>query len=352
MVRVSRRNWGSADGKDIFLFDLACPGMSVSVSNYGAVLQSFEVEDARGNDLDIVLGYDTLGEYLSGRHFFGAMIGPLADRLEQGRCVLAGMTVQLPLNAGPDSMHSGPSGFHSQVWDWQTLPDGVLFRRAFPHLSLGFPGEMQVSLVYRLSSPFTLRMEYRAVCSRETALSFTNHSYFNLDGAQRDCRDHVLQVFSDAFAQTAREQDPLVTGRFLFVQGTPLDLRAGARIGDVITRNEHREIAAAGGIDHFYRGRGEGFRDMARLSSKRSGLGLTCRTDADGILVYTGNGLSDSAGKAGMTYGKHWAVCLETGQMPNAVNFQGFRERVVFAPGEEYRSVTEFAVTREVPSES
>lgn len=344
MVQVSRRDWGTHKGKDVSLFTVAGEGLIFTVSNYGGVLQSFITRDARDEPLDIVLGYDSLEDYLAGRHYFGAMIGPIADRMAQGRCTLAGQTVQLPKNAGPDSMHSGPDGFHSQVWDWEILPDGVKFYLCFPEGSLLFPGVMQASLVYRVPRLNTLRLEYRAACSMETALSFTNHSYFNLEGVRRDCLDHSLQVISDNYAETTCGPAPLVTGRFPEVAGTPLDFRADARVGDAVGQSWHREIAAAGGIDHYYKVKGSGFRNAAKLSCEHSGLRLVCRTDAGGVLVYTGNGLSKMNGKSGTEYGKHWGVCLETGELPNAVNLPKHRASVLLSPGEEYRRAAEFIV--------
>ncbi len=349
MVQVSRRDWGTHEGKEVSLFTVAGEGLIVSVSNYGGVLQSLIARDAGDEPLDIVLGYDSLGDYLAGRHFFGAMIGPIADRMAQGRCTLAGQTVQLPRNAGPDSMHSGPDGFHSQVWDWETLPDGVRFSLCFPEGSLLFPGRMQASLTYRIPRLNTLRLEYRAACSVETSLSFTNHSYFNLEGARRDCLDQSLKVFSDHYAETTCGPAPLVTGRFPEVADTPLDFRAETRIGDAVGQAWNREVAAADGVDHYYKVRGSGFRIAARLSCAHSGLRLACRTDAGGVLVYTGNGLSEVNGKSGMKYGKHWGVCLETGELPNAVNLPEHRASVLLSPGEEYCRATEFIVERTEP---
>ena len=344
MIQLSSAHWGTDQGKDVFLYTLAGGGVEASVSNYGGVLQSFLVNDAKGKPLDIVLGYDTLEAYKKGPYFFGAMIGPVADRLAEGRCTLDGKTVQLSKNAGPDSMHSGPCGFHAQVWDTEILEDRVVFYRTFLDGALGFPGEMRVRLGYSIPKPFTLRLTYHATCGREAALSFTNHSYFNLDGARRDCLDHALLIHSDVYAETAREVDPLVTGRLLDVSGTPFDLRALTRLGDPLRQTEDREIASAGGIDHYFKVRGKGFREAAMLQSAESGLRLSCRSDADGILVYTGNGLLNAAGKAGKRYDRHWGVCLETGQLPNAVNFPQHRASVLFEPGKEYQSVTEFAI--------
>ena len=320
--------------------------MSAAVTNFGGILQSLTVRDARGEALDVVLGYDTLAEYIADGTFFGAMIGPIADRMDGGRCTLAGKQVELPKNAGPDSMHSGPRGFHRQIWDWEELPDGISLFRRFADGELGFPGSLSARLNYRLTGG-ALRLECAARSDRETALSFTNHSYFNLDGARGDCRDHVLALSASRYAQTRRETDPIVTGRSMDVAGTPLDFRTGRAVGDAVAHPEFSEIRAAGGVDHYFLSDGEGFREMATLTSPASGLKLTCSSDAPGLLVYTGNGLDGVSGKAGNIYGRHWGVCLETGRFPNAVNFPERRKDVLLQPGEAYESATEFAFSAE-----
>lgn len=347
MVRVSRTPWGNHLGQDVSLYVLQGEGLRAAVSNYGALLQSLVMEDAPGGLSDLVLGYDSLKEYLEGESFFGASIGPVADRLAGGSCEVGGRTVRLPRNAGPDSMHSGPGGFHSRMWEADILEDGVAFTGVFPEEPDGFPGTLTARLAYRLLPGRALRLEYAASCTRETALSFTNHTYFNLSGAKTDSRGHTLRLNADFYAETNCGIDPLVTGRFLGVAGTPLDFREGAVIGDAVSRLEHPEIRSAGGVDHFFSVRGAGFREMAELLSPKDGLRLACFSDADGLMVYTGNFIAPGTrGKAGAAYGPNSGVCLETGQPPNAVNFPAHRARVVKAAGEPYQAATEYRLER------
>ena len=346
-MKIERHLWGEIEGRDIYLFDLDDGrGMRASVSNYGGVLQGLVVRDGCGLPLDVVLGYDTLAEYRAGETFFGAMIGPIADRLDGGHCTLGEAEVQLDRNAGPDSMHSGPKGFHSRIWDWVELPDGICFHRCFAPGEIGFPGNMDVRLSYRLCERDVLRLEYSAECDCETALSFTNHSYFNLDGGKKHCRNQRLTVFADRYAETERDCDPICTGRALSVEGTPFDLRHGEMVGEVVRRTDFREIRTGGGVDHYFLVDGSGMRVHARLESPDSGLRLECASDAPGLLIYTGNGLEAERGKGGAVYGKNWAVCLETGRFPNAVNFPALRAQVLLRPGERYESATEFRFGR------
>ncbi len=342
-MKINRRPWGEVDGAPVWLFDIEGEGVRVAVSNYGGVIQSLEVARSQGQHADVVLGYDTLDEYQRSDTFFGAMIGPVADRLAGGRCMLDGREVRLPLNAGPDSMHCADRGFHRALWDWRALEDGLCLSRTFQEVPDGFPGALSVELRYRIPAPRALRLEYAASCTRETAVSFTNHSYFNLSGMRSDCRGHLLQVNAGRYAETTCTADPICTGRALAVAGTPLDLRAGATVGSAVDRVDFAEIASAGGVDHYFLAEGEGLREVARLRCPQTGLQLRCLSDAPGLLVYTGNGLEGELGKGGAVYGRNWGVCLETARFPNAVNLPEWRPQVLLNSGERYTAVTEFA---------
>lgn len=345
-MQISKRIWGQWKGENVYLYDLQAGGMRMRVSNCGALLQSLLISNARGDEVDVVLGYDSLQEYLCSETFFGAMVGPIADRLAGGCCVLDGQTVQFPCNAGPDSMHSANHGFHAFLWQAEELDDGIAFHRTFAAGETPLPGNLQVELRYRIPEPGVLRLEYRAFCDRETALSFTNHSYFTLNGGADSCRDHVLALRASTYAETCRQSDPICTGRVLQVQGTPFDLRAGATIGEVLARQDFPEICTGGGIDHYFPVDGAGMRVHAELASPGDGLKLTCRSDAPGVLVYTANGLAAEKGKGGRIYGRNWAVCLETERFPNAVNQPHLRGQVLLAPGEVDSSATEFVFAR------
>ena len=340
-VNVTRRPWGSVGDAAVWLFDLEAGDLRASVSNYGGVIQALRVSGG-GRDMDVVLGYDSLEEYRRSDTFFGAMIGPLADRVAGGRCTLDGRTVRLPLNAGPDSSHCGEKGFHCRVWNWREEVDGLCLFADLDERSTGFPGVLSVRLRYRLLSPRTLRLEYAAECTRQTALSLTNHSYFTLNGGRGNCRDHRLTLRAERFAETERESDPICTGRTLPVAGTPLDFREETRIGDAVDRRDFSEIARAGGVDHYFPVAGTGLREFALLRCEESGLSLRCRSDAPGLLVYTANGLEAERGKGGAIYGRNWGVCLETERFPNGVNLPDWRGGVLLEPGERFTSATEF----------
>lgn len=338
-MRITELAWESAR-----LFEIAEEGgLCVRVSDLGGLLQSAVLPDG----WQAVLGYDTPEEYLCAETFFGACIGPIADRMTGGSCVLGGETVILPCNAGPDAMHSGSNGFHRHKWNAELLPDGVRLYRSFTRADTGFPGTLDAQISVRVHGT-TLRLEYAAKCDRETAVSFTNHSYFRL--GEGSCREQILRVNASRYAETTCTDAPACTGAARSVEGTPLDLRCGTRIGDALDRTDFPEIASAGGIDHYFLVDGEGMREHARLTA--GARELICRSDAPGVLVYTANGLTTEPGRGGEIYGQNTAVCLETERFPNAVNLPNLRSGVLLRPGEVYESATEFCFKcRQTPVE-
>ena len=341
-MKIARRPWGRVGDRPVWLFELERDGLRAAVSNYGGILQSLWVSDGSGRSLDAVLGYDTLEEYQNSDTFFGAAVGPVADRIAGGQCLLDGRVIRLPRNAGPDISHSGDGGFHRRVWEWREEADGLCLFADMDEAATGFPGTLSVELRYRLLPPRTLRLEYAARCTRETAVSITNHSYFTLNGGRGDCLDHLLTLRAGRYAQTCRDADPIPTGRLLSVAGTPLDFREGAPIGGAVDRFDFGEIARAGGVDHYFAVEGSGLREHAVLRCPDTGLALRCRSDAPGLLVYTANGLDAERGKGGRIYGGRYAVCLETERLPNAVNLEEWRPQVLLEPGEVAASATEF----------
>lgn len=345
MVRVEKQQWGSVDGKTVHLFHIwNTSGMKLSVSDYGGVIQSWIVTKPDGGKIDIVLGYDTLREYIAGETFFGAAVGPIADRLAGGKCEISGKTLQFPLNAGPDCMHSGSNGFHSRIWNWEILENGLALSYAYSPEENPLQANLQVSIRYLADENNGFCIEYAAKADRETLLSLTNHSYFTLSGGQTDCRNDLLTVHADVYARTMRESDPICTGETCSVEHTPMDLRCGVRIGDVLAQDAFPEIRTAGGIDHYFPVNGSGMREHARLYSPENGMTLVCQSDAPGVLIYTANGLERELGKGGLVYGKNYAVCMETECFPNGANFPQHRSQVLLPAGETFASCTGYRI--------
>lgn len=345
MICAEKELWGLIEKEPVYLFRLRDEeGMEIDVSNYGCIIQGWRVRTPAGSGLDLVLGYDSLEEYRSSETYFGAAIGPVADRLANGRCIVGNEKIQFPINSGVDCVHSGKNGYHSRIWDWHILDEGIEFAYTYPTDENPLPGCLHVVIRYLLLPENTLRIEYEAKSNCDTIVSMTNHSYFTLNSGCTDCKEDILKLNANHYAETCRDTDPICSGRSMSVEGTPLDFKAGKCLKDALSETDFSEIQRAGGIDHYFLVDGSGMREHARLHSASSGLILVCRSDAPGILVYTANGLENEKGKNDQVYHRNYGVCMETECFPNAANIADYRNQVLLPAGNTVTTCTEFSI--------
>lgn len=321
MLQITQTPFGTLDSAPVSLYTLSrASGIRVRVCDYGGIIQSVLVPQPDGAMREVVLGYDTLDEYVRDALSFGATIGPIADVVTDGRFTLDGQPVQWEKNLGSDCIHSGSRGFHRQLFTAVAMPEALMLRRRFPAAFYGYPGELDVRILFSLPDEQTLQIDYAVTSPAAFAASVTNHSYFRL---------------SDA---------PTVENQLLCLQsGTrqPLDFSAPRRLGEALGSNQPG-IQKTGGIDHYYPIRGAGLRMAAQLYAPDTQLLLTCRTDAPGVLVYTANSVFDARGRGGAVYSRHSAVCLEAEAIPNAVNLPQ-HSQAVFPGGHFHKSCTQFS---------
>jgi aldose 1-epimerase len=341
--QISRKHFGfTPDGHEAYLYTLTNPGgMEVCITNYGGAVTSLKVPDRKGNLGDVVLGYETLDEYVRHPRFLGALIGRFANRLALGRFTLDDTPYQLVQNNGPNHLHGGIKGFHKVVWDAteEEGTDEVALRLSY--LSVdgeeGYPGNLQVNVSYILFRNNELRIEYHATTDKDTIINLTNHSYFNLA-----CSGHILehQLELNAEQFTPVGPDLIPTGEISDVDQTPLDFRQSTPIGQRINA-PFEQLAFVGGYDHNFVLRDSG--GMLRLASKvyepSSGRVLEVLTTQPGLQFYSGNFLDGSlTGKGGAVYQKHAGLCLETQHFPDSPNHPNF-PTVVLRPGEEFKQI-------------
>jgi len=333
------------DGKPVDLYTLSnSSGMVVKLTNQGGKIVQLLVPD-RNNQLgDVVLGYETLEQYLAGRQTFGAVIGRFANRIAKGRFTLHGTPFQLPLNNGANHLHGG-KGVQSQIMDGAQI-DGrtVQFIYRFADGEEGYPGTINMTVTYTLSEDHELGLIYEAATDRPTIINFTNHTYFNLAGeGSGDILDHDLLVNADQFTPCDATQIP--TGEICEVQATPLDFRRPSRIGARIDA-EDAQLKFGSGYDHNYvlNTARQGLTFAARLADPVSGRVMEVYTTEPGLQVYTGNfltGKETDVGKGGKPYTVRGAICLETQHFPDSPNHPHFPPTVL-NPGQGFRSVTIF----------
>ncbi len=312
-------------------------GASLTVLNYGAAIQSLRMPDKNGRLVDVVLGYDTAGEYAGNDAYLGATIGRVGNRIGGAAFSLNGKTWTLAKNDGENHLHGGLKGFDKQLWDMTAEPEAgrVVCRRLSPDGEEGYPGSLSVTVAFTLTEDNALRITYDADTDQDTPVNLTNHSYFNLDGGG-SVLGHRLQVWAERFCEG--DEGCLPTGRLLKVEGTPFDFRTGKTIGADIGA-DHIQLRRAGGYDHNYCLSGE---RAAVLFSETSGIEMTVDTDLPGMQVYSGNFLTRRRGKGGKEIDYRGALCLETQLYPNALVRYGFPNPILRA-GQHLRSETVYS---------
>lgn len=332
----------TADGATVMRHTLARSDLRVQVLDYGGILSRIEVPDRAGRVANVVLGAADLAGYAASDAHFGALIGRYANRIAGGRFELDGRTYELPRNEGRNTMHGGPQGFDRRVWRVEAA-DATSLTLAYrsPDGEQGFPGNLDVTVTYRLEDDGTLAIDYAAVTDRPTIVNLTNHSYFNLAGeGTGSALGHLVTVAADALLETDAEQIP--TGAILPVAGTPFDFRTPTTLGSRI-RTAHPQLALAHGYDHTYVLGGDGtLRVVARAVDPESGRCLTVATTEPGLQLYTANMLDGTVtGSGGGLYRAGDAVCFEAQGFPDAPNHRDFPSTVL-RPDAPFRATTTY----------
>ncbi|MBC15746.1 MAG: galactose-1-epimerase [Desulfovibrio sp.] len=346
-MEVVREKWGQLkDGRWAERFTLSnARGMQAVVTNYGATLIGLTAPDNNGNMTDVVLGFDTLDEYVHGRGYFGATIGRVANRLSGGSFMLDGKIHDVVQNKDGFQIHGGAGGFHSRLWEAEIRNDVTGSKLILSYRSEdgeeGYPGNVDVQAVFSMIEN-GLRMEYRAATDTPTVLTMTNHAYFNLSGRGADSiLDHVVTLNASGWLPTDEKQIP--TGEVAEVAGTPLDFSRPTAIGLRIDES-FPPLELAHGYDHFYIIDGDPceLTPAAQIFHGGSGRVLEVCTTQPGLQFYTGNHMADRInGKLGVLYGPRSGFCVETQGYVDAPNRPEF-PAVTLRPGETYHHVTEY----------
>ena len=324
----------------------AASGVSVRILSYGGIIAAVEAPDCDGRRANVVLGFADLASYEAhnGNCHFGALIGRFANRIARGRFTLDGATYQLPINDPPNSLHGGPDGFGRR--NWSLTPEGddsVRLSLRSPDGDAGFPGALEVTVVYRLGDDGALSIDYSARVDRPTVLNLTNHSYFNLAGnGSGSVERQVIRIEADQY--TPVDDSMIPTGAFADIEGTPFDFRATTEIGARLRAGDP-QLALTRGYDQNWvlRPATDGGLALAAVAhDPASGRALTCLTTQPGVQFYTGNFLDGTKrGSAGTLYRQGDGFTLETQHFPDSPNQPSFPSTVL-RPGETYRHSTVF----------
>ena len=316
----------TADGKRVDLYTLTnAGGMQVKITTYGATVVSLVVPDRNGKPADVVLGYDSLEEYIAGGNYFGCIVGRYANRIAGGKFTLNGTQYRLAANEGGNHLHGGLRGFDKVVWQAQEYEDnsdvGLRLSYKSPDGEEGYPGNLACTVSYTLGAANVLRIEYLAVTDSPTIVNLTNHAYFNLaEAGSGDILNHELMINADWFTPVDTRLIP--TGELKSVQGTPFDFTRPTAIGARID-HDHEQLIFGKGYDHNWvlNKDGDGPSLAARAMERSSGRTLEVYTTQPGLQFYSGNFLDNRiAAKAGQVYPHRGGFCLETQHFPDSPN--------------------------------
>lgn len=349
-IKIEQKSFGKIkkSGEEATLYTITNKnGASVDLSTYGAAIISIRVPDKNGKLKDVTQGYDNVTPYEeSPVGHAGGTIGPYANKINNGKFVLDGKEYQLECNKdnGKTHSHGGTQGFDTKNWKANILKDGIEFTYEKKDMESGYPGNVKASVIYKFDNNNNLHIQYKAKSDKNTVMNMTNHTYFNLDGAENtqenSVYEHVVSL-PNSSSYTVNSEIAVPTGEIAKVDDTPFDFRTPKKIGDVIEA-ESEQLKIGSGFDQNYcidNYDGKTLVEAADVKSNKTGITLKISTNLPGFQFYTANHLgkdSQPNGKSGTRYERRSSFCVEPQFYPNAINTESFAEKGILKAGEEF----------------
>ena len=325
---------GTFNGKKVYKVAITNGELSANVVSYGASLSKLIF-----NGVDVVLGFDTLEEYLNDTASIGRTIGRVCNRIKDAKFTLNGKEYNLTKNSGENCLHGGNNGLGKKVWDIvDQKENSVTMQCVCLDNEDGFPGNLTVQTTYSITDDNGLQTEHKAWCDKDTIVSITNHSYFNLNGhGEGNVLNHRLKIDSNTITPVDSSLCPFNT--FMDIKGGVFDFSEFKEIGKDIEKDDAL-LKICNGYDHNYMIDGDFSKPIATIVGDKTGITMQVFTDQKGIHLYTANFLKEKQGK-GKTYDKRHAVCFETQCPPNAINCDKYPSPIL-KKGEIYSAKTKY----------
>lgn len=349
MVSIEKYDFGTTPkGQSVQKYILKnSKGMTVEIITYGGIITNWTAPNKDGKYEDIVLGYNSLNDYIKCSPYFGALVGRYGNRIANGKFSLDGIDYQLTVNDGQNHLHGGDKGFDKVVWSVNEMPLEV--NSAALKLTYvsndgeeGYPGTLATTVIYRLTDNDELEVEYFATTDKKTIVNLTQHTYFNLSGDfSKTILDHEIVLNANQYIPVFESLIP--TGEMRDVEGTPFDFRSAKLVGKQIN-DDNEQLNIGFGYDHSWvlNNQNNGVRKIGSVYHPASGRLLEIETDMPGVQLYTGNFLKGALpNKQGGIYKNRTGLCLETQYFPDSPNHPNFPSSVL-QPGTTYKSKTMF----------
>jgi len=343
-MHITQKPFGEIDGNSVELYELSnSNGMSIKITNYGGIVTSIKVPDRDGSIDDIVCGFDNLASYFSEEYkanapYFGGIVGRYAARIKDGEFSLNDQQYTLATNNAPNHLHGGIVGFDKRVWQATSFKEDDAVGLSLTLLSVdgdeGYPGNLSVKVVYRLTKNNVFKISYHATTDAATPLSLTNHTYFNLTGFKNNIKGHELQISAD---------------QILLPDNTNVPVGPVKVVTGIENFNEQKILGHSidvldFGFEHYYifSKAFDAKHQVAQVFEPQSGRTMKVVTTDPGMLFYTGHFTSDELKReSGQQYGQYRAMCFETSKFPNGPNITQ-APKSILEPNETYFEETEF----------
>ena len=349
-IKITQKPFGTIQktGQQAVLYTITNKnGASVDLSSYGATITGIKIPDKTGKIIDVTQGYNDVTPYETAPvGHAGGTIGPCANKINNGEFTINDQTYKLECNKdkGKTHCHGASEGFDIKNWNAKIIKDGIEFTYLKPDMEGGYPGNVEAKVTYKFDNNNNLRIIYSAKTDKDTLLNLTNHTYFNLDGAENTQENAVynhIVTLPNSSTITQNNEIAIPTGKILKVENTPFDFKNPKKIGDVIN-SDSDQLKIGAGFDQNYCIDGYDGKKMitiANVKSEKTGINLSVSTNLPGFQFYTSNHLGKStqpAGKSGTKYEKRSALCVEPQFYPNAINTKEFNEKGILKKGETY----------------
>lgn len=343
MISTDVKEWGvTKKGEQVYCYTLKNEFLEVSVLNYGGVIQKIMMPDKNGKFENIVLGFDDIKGYEERSPHFGAIVGRTAGRIKKGELYINGTLYQLETNNCGNNLHGYPEFYGQKIWDCEILEEEeravLVLKRTSPHLEAGYPGKIDFTVKYILDKN-SLTLEYEGIPDRDTYMSLTNHTYFNLSGDyKKDIGNQKITLFCDEYLEVDEETLPVKISK---VDNSIFDLRKGRIFNEVFSSNEEQVKIVNGGIDHPFVLSHKGNLDAVCIDEE-SGRILEMKTDQPAVVIYTGNWLDEVGVISGnVVCRNHFGFCLETQDYPDVLKFIPEKSKI-YNENKKYMQKTTF----------
>lgn len=325
---ITYESFGWYEEKEIFKFKITnSHGNYVELLNYGAIVKSIVVPDNKGKKENVVLSFSTLEDYIKDTSYIGATIGRYSNRIRNAEFSIQNKKYYLHKNDGENNNHSGSAGFNNKVFDFLIENDAVIFSLKSKSGEGGFPGDLNLKVIYKWTNENELKIQFLAEANEATPLNFTNHSYFNLSACKEKIYDHKLTIQASRILESNPDYIPtgkiLLADEFLFLNDKIQN--RGLNLYYIFDRNSVNESS------------------VSELFEEKSGRLMRVFTSYPGIQLYTAEYLdSATIGAHSKFYKSFDGLCLECQYYPDSPNHSHF-PNTIFGEGQIYNETITYA---------